>query len=52
MFLILKIIKELLLNEVGKSKFDEFWEIINLPTDYIAIQRAQLKVYESFLKNK
>ncbi len=43
-------IKELLLKEVGDEKFHEYWDIINLPTDYIAVQRAKLKVYESFLK--
>ncbi len=45
-------IKDLLLKEIGEERFHKSWDIINLPTDYIAVQRAQLKVYESFLKGK
>jgi phosphohistidine swiveling domain-containing protein len=45
-------IEKILLGQVGKEKFEEFWEIANLPTDYIATQRAQLRVLSDFIDGR
>lgn len=45
-------IKKLLLNEVGEERFSKIWKTINLPTDYIAIQKIQLKILKSFIDNQ